>query len=43
LDINCIDKCSYQTDGKCTLNEASNITELTYSHECVCPYFKIKD
>ncbi|MDR1000616.1 MAG: hydroxymyristoyl-ACP dehydratase [Clostridiales bacterium] len=41
MDINCTNKCVYQTDGKCTLNELQSLTSsaaVMYSTDTDCPY-----
>ena len=41
MDINCIDPCFYQTDGKCTLRELPSYTQTLNSgaYDMDCPYF----
>lgn len=45
MDINCIHKCFYQTDGKCTLRSLPQELQLTNnistSDEIDCLYFKM--
>lgn len=38
MNINCTDKCDYQVDGKCKLNEVTSFVQSTYSENNDCPY-----
>lgn len=39
MDINCTDRCIYQRDGKCNLNELKNFTDASYKKgHSDCPY-----
>ena len=47
MDINCIENCSYQREGKCGLNSLSNLIDLSYSGSMAmtpagnsCPYYR---
>ena len=38
MNINCVEKCHYQHDGKCTLHEVPAVTNNTAAGTD-CPYF----
>ncbi len=40
MDINCTNKCLYQADGKCNLNQLPSANEISYDlNNNDCPYF----
>ena len=42
MDINCIDQCIYQKEGKCTLNtinEFQSLTQRTQYTNTSCSYY----
>ncbi|MCL2674941.1 MAG: hypothetical protein FWE92_06380 [Defluviitaleaceae bacterium] len=52
MNINCTENCSYQQEGKCGLNNLSNLVDLTYTGSMIgsmefmpamgrCPYYRI--
>ncbi|MCL2852461.1 MAG: hypothetical protein FWE20_05430 [Defluviitaleaceae bacterium] len=47
MNINCTENCSYQHEGKCGLNNLSNLIDLSYSGSMAympagnsCPYYR---
>ncbi len=42
MDINCTNKCLYQMEGKCNLNELPSYDHTKTSKESDCPYFETK-
>lgn len=38
MDINCSENCIHEQNGKCTLNQITSISNLSYS-ETNCMYF----
>ena len=41
MDINCTNKCAYQLDGKCVLQELPMLVSSTYGTSEGCPYSKV--
>ena len=38
MDINCTNKCTYQVDGKCILQDLPMLVSSTYDTDAGCPY-----
>jgi len=41
MDINCTNKCAYQVDGKCILQELPAMISATYDMAGDCPYGRV--
>jgi len=39
MDINCTNNCTYQQDGKCSLNELPSLSSSSGYLGFECPYF----
>lgn len=44
MDINCTFNCIYQNDGKCTLTDISNLSNVSFNEDedMECPYMEKK-
>jgi hypothetical protein len=41
MDINCTNKCIYQIEGKCTLDQLHLSSQIKYSTDTDCPYCSV--